>query len=100
MRALAAMLPGALALRQEAGEGIPALVAEGVAFFAAVLVFYLFIGTAAGFVEAQWGAATGAPGRAASQLASQIGQLALATLLALLAYPLVDWVAGVLLALL
>ena len=71
--------------------------AEGVAFFVSIIVFYLFVGTAAGFVEAQWGALTGSPGKAGSHVAGKIGQLALAVVLALLVYPLVSWVTGVLL---
>ncbi len=90
-------LPSALVLSQQAGEGIPALVAEGVAFFVAIVVFYLFVGTAASFVEAQWGATTGSPGKVGSHLAGKIGQLALAVILALLVYPLVNWITGVLL---
>ena len=90
-------LPNALIRTQLAGEGIPALVAEGVTFFVSIVVFYFFVGTAAGFVEAQWGATTGSPGKAGSHLAGKIGQLALAVILALLVYPLVSWITGVLL---
>jgi hypothetical protein len=90
-------LPSALVLTPQAGEGIPALVAEGVAFFVSIIVFYFFVGTAAGFVEAQWGATIGSPGKAGSHLAGKIGQLALAVVLALLVYPLVHWITGVLL---
>ena len=90
-------LPNALILAQLAGEGIPALVAEGVTFFVSIVVLYFFVGTAAGFVEAQWGATTGSPGKAGSHLAGKIGQLALAVILALLVYPLVSWITGVLL---
>ena len=90
-------LPSALVVTQQAGEGIPALVAEGVAFFVSIVVFYFFVGTAAGFVEAQWGATIGSPSKAGSYLAGKIGQLALAVVLALLVYPLVNWITGVLL---
>ena len=90
-------LPNALIRTQLAGEGIPTLVAEGVTFFVSIVVFYFFVGTAAGFVEAQWGATTGSPGKAGSHLAGKIGQLALAVILALLVYPLVSWITGVLL---
>ena len=82
---------------QQAGEDISALVTEGVTFFVSILIFYLFVGTAASFVEAQWGAITGSPARAGTHLAGKIGQLSLAVILALLVYPLVNWVAGVLL---
>ena len=82
---------------QRAGEDIPALVTEGVTFFVSIIVFYFFVGTAASFVEAQWGATTGSPGKAGSHLADKIGQLALAVVLALLVYPLVNWITGVLL---
>ena len=90
-------LPNALILTQLASEGIPALVAEGVTFFVSIVVFYFFVGTAAGFVEAQWGATSGSPGKAGSHLAGRIGQLALAVVLALLVHPLVNWITGVLL---
>ena len=82
---------------QRAGKDIPALVTEGVTFFVSIIVFYFFVGTAASFVEAQWGATTGSPGKAGSHLADKIGQLALAVVLALLVYPLVNWITGVLL---
>ena len=104
--ALALLLPGPRAYSQEsigdvadvqqAGKDIPALVTEGVAFFVSIIVFYFFVGTAASFVEAQWGAITGSPGNAGSHLAGKIGQLALAVVLALLVYPLVSWITGVL----
>ncbi len=88
----AAAVPG----RPAEGD-LPALVAEGVAFFASVLVLYLFTGIAAGFVEAEWGAIFGSPEKAGAHLAGKIGPLALAVILALLAYPLVHWIAGALL---
>ena len=85
-----------LVLSGQVENDISTLVLEGVAFFTSIIVFYFFIGTAASFVEAQWGVITGSPGKTGSYLAGKIGQLALAVILALLAYPLVNWVAGVL----
>ena len=92
--ALGASVPARV---QREREDIPALVTEGVTFFVSIIVFYFFVGTAASFVEAQWGATTGSPGKAGSHLADKIGQLALAVVLALLVYPLVNWITGVLL---
>ena len=92
--ALGASVPARV---QREREDIPALVTEGVTFFVSIIVFYFFVGTAASFVEAQWGATTGSPGKAGSHLAGKIGQLALAVVLALLVYPLVNWITGVLL---
>jgi len=82
---------------EQAENDISTLVVEGVAFFVSIIVFYFFAGTAASFVEAQWGAITSSPGKIGPHLAGKIGQLALAVILALLVYPLVNWVAGVLL---
>jgi hypothetical protein len=95
-RAQASLSATAAPGRQAQGD-LPALVAEGVAFFASVLVLYLFTGIAADFVEAQWGAIFGSPEKAGAHLAGKIGPLALAVILALLVYPLVRWIAGVLL---
>ena len=94
-RAIAALPPADVVATT--GRDIPTLVAEGVSFFVVVVVCYLFVGVAAGFVEAQWGA-LGGSGRAGSHVAAKIGQLGLAAILALLVYPLVQWVAGVLMA--
>ena len=82
---------------KKADRDISTLVAEGVMFFASILVIYLFVGTAASFVEAQWGTIIGSTGKAFPQIAGKIGQLALAVILALLVYPLVNWVTSVLL---
>lgn len=79
-------------LSRQADRDIPQLVAQGVSFFVTVILCYLVVGTAAGFVESQWGVTIGSTNKPFSHALSKIGQLVFAFILAAMAYPLVQWI--------